>query len=368
MNKPTVRYKEGSVERRGGTWFLRYRDGSARKRVRIGSVKDFPTKGAAERACAGVRQRINSPVSAIQRKTMDDVVSRYLMEEMPSSASSVKNYRHYLRCHIVPKWGSYQLADIKAHHVRTWIREVPLGDKSRGHIHGLMRILFRFAMLWEWYPATINPMQLFKLEHSGRRAKDPRILTPGEYSLLVAQLHEPCRTMAIVAACLGLSCSELVGLQWGDIDWHSSALRVCRGVVGKNIGKVKTAKRGKPIPIAEELMVMFQSLRQSAICAEPNEWIFPSTRAAGRKPWNAYSMQRYHLTPAGVKSNLGDDIGWHTLRHSYRSWLDRLGAPIGVQRELMRHADIRTTMNVYGGAFLDNLREAQGAVAKMIMQ
>lgn len=368
MNKSPSRYKEGSIERRGAVWFFRYRDGNCRKRIRIGSVKDFPTKGAAERACTGVRQRINSPEAAIPRRTMNDVVARYLMEEMPASPSTIKNYRHYLRCHIVPKWGDYALADIRAHEVRAWIRAIALGDKSRGHIHGLMRVLFRFAMLWEWYPATINPMQLFKLENTSKRAKEPRILTPQEFSRLLTKLSEPYRSMAVVCAALGLRCSELVGLQWGDIDWHRKTLKISRAVVGKNIGDVKTKQSGKPIQIADEMMKVFASLRSGAQCANPDEWVFPSSRAAGRKPWNAYALQRYQITPAAVAAGLGDGIGWHTLRHSYRSWLDRIGASVGVQRDLMRHTDIRTTMNTYGGAFVDSMREAQGSVAKMVLQ
>ena len=36
------------------------------------------------------------------------------------------------------------------------------------------------------------------------------------------------------------------------------------------------------------------------------------------------------------ESGLGDGIGWHTFRHTYRSWLDDTGAPTTVQKELMR--------------------------------
>jgi integrase len=41
-------------------------------------------------------------------------------------------------------------------------------------------------------------------------------------------------------------------------------------------------------------------------------------------------------------------VGTHTLRHTFRSWLDAAGTRIAVQTKLMRHADIRTTMNTYG--------------------
>jgi len=51
---------------------------------------------------------------------------------------------------------------------------------------------------------------------------------------------------------------------------------------------------------------------------------------------------RTFLDLAVANSEIGSDIGWHTFRHSYRSWLDETGAPLTVQKELMRHASIQT--------------------------
>jgi integrase len=61
-------------------------------------------------------------------------------------------------------------------------------------------------------------------------------------------------------------------------------------------------------------------------------------------------------------------VGWKTFRHSYRSWLDQTEAPIGVQRELMRHASIQTTMNVYGRVMTDSKRLAHENVVQMVLQ
>ena len=64
---------------------------------------------------------------------------------------------------------------------------------------------------------------------------------------------------------------------------------------------------------------------------------------------------------------LGSEIGWHTFRHTYRTLLDETGAPIKVQQELMRHADIRTTLNVYGKAMEESKRQAHGKVVRMVL-
>jgi integrase len=61
------------------------------------------------------------------------------------------------------------------------------------------------------------------------------------------------------------------------------------------------------------------------------------------------------------------EIGCHTFRHTYRSWLDIAGAP-HVQQELMRHASlIMTTMNAYGRAMPDIKREANSEVVSMVL-
>ena len=56
------------------------------------------------------------------------------------------------------------------------------------------------------------------------------------------------------------------------------------------------------------------------------------------------------------------------FRHTYRSWLDSLGTPVGVQQDLMRHADIRTTMNIYGDAATADMRKAHEKVVRLALQ
>jgi len=43
-------------------------------------------------------------------------------------------------------------------------------------------------------------------------------------------------------------------------------------------------------------------------------------------------------------------------------------APMKVQQELMRHASIQTTMNVYGQAMTSSKREANGKVVEMVLK
>jgi integrase len=54
-------------------------------------------------------------------------------------------------------------------------------------------------------------------------------------------------------------------------------------------------------------------------------------------------------------------------RHTYLTLLHEFGAKPAVQQELLRHADIRTTMNVYTQAVPASTREAASKAVKALL-
>ena len=85
------------------------------------------------------------------------------------------------------------------------------------------------------------------------------------------------------------------------------------------------------------------------------------------KPYHQESIQKTHIQDAGVKAELTFPVGWHTFRYTHRSLLDETGAPMTVQQQLMRHASIQTTMNVYGQAMPEGKRQANSKVVEMVL-
>ena len=94
-----------------------------------------------------------------------------------------------------------------------------------------------------------------------------------------------------------------------------------------------------------------------------DDWIFAAPAELGRLPWSADAVNDAYAT-ASQAAGIGH-ISTHSIRHTYRSWLDAVGTPIAVQQKLMRHADIRTTMNVYGDVATDEVAQAQSKVVRM---
>ena len=86
------------------------------------------------------------------------------------------------------------------------------------------------------------------------------------------------------------------------------------------------------------------------------------------RPYHQEEIQKKPLKKAAIAAGVGSKIGWHTFRHTNRSWLDATGAPLKVQQELMRHPSITTTMNVYGRAMPNIKREANSKVVRMAIK
>jgi len=181
---------------------------------------------------------------------------------------------------------------------------------------------------------------------------------------LLPLIREPYRTMVLVAGCLGLRVSEIVALQWRDFDFSGRTLLIQRSVVHGRVGDVKTEYSRDSVPL-DTAVVEALMLHKERCFPTPEGWLFASPVTG--KPYHQEDIQKKHIRKAGVAAGIGGDIGWHTFRHSYRSWLDETGAPLTVQKELMRHASIQTTMNIYGKAMTDSKRRAHSKVVEMVL-
>ena len=68
------------------------------------------------------------------------------------------------------------------------------------------------------------------------------------------------------------------------------------------------------------------------------------------------------------KVGIAKPIGWHTFRHTYSSLLAENGNDIKVVQELMRHAKVSTTMEVYTHARMERKRAAQSRVVDVLFE
>jgi integrase len=249
--------------------------------------------------------------------------------------------------------------------VELWLESLLLAPKSRVHIRGTLSILWDFAMWRGDVPTQRNPMELVTIKGATKRTKKPRSLSVEQFQSFVRHLDEPFRTMALLCVCFSLRISEALALKWSDVDWLDGKLRVERGIVAQITDDVKTSESRRSLHIDGAMLETLKLWKQTTMFSGPDDWMFASPVQLGRLPWSYDQVWRMYQK-AGAKGGIGR-LGTHSLRHTYRSWLDAVGTPIAVQQQLMRHADIRTTMNIYGDIVTDEMTVASGKVTRLAL-
>jgi len=284
---------------------------------------------------------------------------------MPERYSTRRSYEVWLKGRILPRWGACPLTDLQARPVELWFQSLNLAPKSRAHVRGLIRTLWEFAMWNGSIPTQRNPVELVTVKGASKRIRQPRSLTVEEFQRFVRHLSEPFRTIALVCVCFGLRISECMALRWSDVDWLDAKLTVERGIVRQRVGDVKTAGSQGDLSIDSEVLEVLKGWKQQTQFPGEEDWMFASPIKLGRQPWSYDEVLR-SFQKAGTDAGVGW-LGTHSMRHSYRSWLDAVGTGIAVQQKLMRHSDIRTTMNVYGTVVTGEMSTAAAKVAGLAL-
>jgi integrase len=293
------------------------------------------------------------------------LVEQYRIEKMPTRHDTRGGYESWLRVYILPKWRDAQITDLQARPVELWLESLSLAPKSKVHIRGILSALWNFAMWKQDVPMQVNPISLVTIKGASKRIRQPRILTVEQFRLLISHLREPFGTMALMCVCFGLRISEALALKWADVDWLNGTLQVERGIVQQIVDDVKTDDSRRKLTFANDLLDVLKIWKQATQFSASEDWIFASPFQVGRLPYS-YTGVKQELQRAADAAGIGH-LRSHAFRHTYRTWLDSVGTPVGVQQKLMRHSDIRTTMNIYGDAVTPDMREASSKVAMLAL-
>jgi integrase len=363
------RYQYGSLTKKSNrlsedVWQFRfyettYEGRRYRRSTTIGTVAQYPTKTDALRIIEPLRLRLNLHHRFGRPISIGALIDHYIERELPERRHSTQqSHSSTLKRWILPRWGDRPLEEVKPVAVEEWLRSLTLAPKTKVNLRSLFHLIYEHARRWELIDR--NPIDLVR-QRGGRRCI-PRVLTPSEIRLLLAQLAEPYHTMVLVAAGLGLRASEIMGLQWQDFNWEDLTVFIRRGVVNGRSGDTKTEASQKSLPIDPRLARSLQELFKRNLHTDPQDWVFANN---GGRPRGQQNILQRHLRPAALRAGIGK-IGWHSFRHSYSTMLRGAGADIKVQQELLRHSTIQSTMNTYTQAVSEQKRSANSMVVGIL--
>jgi integrase len=265
--------------------------------------------------------------------------------------TTLYKYKNAISRHIRPTLGHIAIAKITANEIRGLMASMIKirSPKTTNNILTLIKTIFKYARRWGYIRVSpTEDVDKYRVEH-----EEMDFLRPDEIALLLRHCQEPFKTLVLTAVLTGMRKAELLGLQWGDIDWNSNTIFVKRslkwefkkgeGVQRWYFDSPKTRYSVRAISMSPKLR---EALELHRIISGVNEHdlVFCNTDC---KPLDPDNMIKRDFQPALRFAGLRM-IRFHDLRHTYTSLLIAQKENIKFIQSQLGHASIQTTMDRYG--------------------
>jgi integrase len=348
------------IERRGNSWRARYRGPDRRERSR-----SFPRKADAERWLAQQRALMvqgDWTDPALGRITFGEYALAWLDSRADLKPKTRYQYQSLLRLHILPTWRTVPLAKVTFEGLTQWVARLTLSGLGAS---GVRQSVFVMSAALDHAVRSgrlrSNPARGLGLPRPGRR--DYVYLTHRQV-LDLATAAGRWRLLILVLAYTGLRWGEATALRVCDIDFDRRRIEVRRAfsdVSGQVIlGTPKSHQsRSVPIPrfIAAELVAAVKGKR-----ADDLLFTMPGGSLMRLSNWRGATFG-----PARDRAGISARFRIHDLRHTAASLMIQAGYPPKMLQEIMGHASITTTLDLYGhlypgemDRYADRLDEAAG--------
>ena len=269
---------------------------------------------------------------------------------------------HLARRHIVPTLGHIQLDQLRPEHVQMMIGALQAQEFHRTAQYARTILVRALNQAVKWRLLSYNPAALTEPPHVEKHVIEPLTIQQAR-ALLEAVQGDPLEALYHIALSLGLRRGEILGLRPEDIRLEQRELRITgtiqriRGKLVRTTPKTKTSIRTLYLPETVYQRLSDHLERQQTV--HPNaQYVFVSSRGTAIDPRNLLRRFKRALKHAG----LPETIRFHDLRHSCATFLIAQGEHPRVIMAILGHAQISTTMDIYGHVLPET---HQAAASKM---
>ena len=363
-NYPGVRYREHSSRKYNGAldryFFIRYRVNGKLKEEGLGWASD----GWNAKKASGVLAKLKESHTtgdgpqtlgekrqlAQEKKDMEEAekkrrakeqlifsdlfINTYFPQAQANKGSrSFQREQSLFRLWISPGIGDISLKDISPFHIekiKKNMADANLTARSIRYALAVIRQVFNFALMHNLFHGE-NPIAKVKMPQADNRRH--RFLTRDEADQLLStlalkslQVYE----MALISLHCGLRAGEIFNLSWGDIDVDRGLLVLRDTKSGRNRVAYMTTN------VKEMLLKKPKGAN--------DDLLFP---ARGGVKINVISRTFDRVVrELGLNEGITDPrqkVVFHTLRHTYASWLVESGVDLYTVRALLGHASLAMT-------------------------
>jgi integrase len=289
-----------------------------------------------EIALALVKKR--NQEEAAQNVSFEDVFSGYIIysKNNKRSAKSWQREEQLTRIHIIPVIKNTllrKIAQIHMERIKRNMADFGLTPATIRYALAVVRQVFNYAIREGLFTGQ-NPAAGGKVIRPQEDNKKSRFLTHAEADLLLLELARRSKDvcdMAMLSLYTGMRFGEVAKLKWADVD-------LFQGII-----MLRNTKSGKNRPAFMTPRVQDMIARRGP--EEPDQLLFPA-RGTKNTVRARTSNIFYDVVGRLFNQGISDKKQWvnfHTLRHSFASWLVEEGTNIYLVKDLLGHSDLKLT-------------------------
>lgn len=379
----------GHIQDRGnGSYLLVYHVGYDAKGKRIRKTRTIKAKNSTEakkKLAAFVTEIELGEYVAPSHTRLSDYVSVWRKQALKKlSPNTLETYTYSLDGRILPELGHYKMEDITHVHINEFLisLEGVLSSSTIKKQYNILSSIFKLAQKNEIIKH--NPIE--KAEIPSVTYKQGEVYNSEElkelFHLLSKENNKQMVLIIKMALKTGMRKGELLALQWNDVDFSTNTIHVNHSLSytkdnGYMLKEPKTKKSVRKVAPPKKLM---QELKKHIALKRTNRMESKELWEGGKyyfvfssdlgKPLNLDAVNRWWTRFLDrVNKDLKKEnkktlkrIRFHDLRHTAATDLINKGANIHSISKRLGHANITTTLNIYG----HYLEEADQKIAEML--
>ena len=336
------------------TFYQRYQNPSGRLRqMKIGAYGDITLEQAKK-----VAQKIRSeavlggdPAAEKAQKKAIPLYSELAAQHLTEAKTYQRSYdstERVINNHVLPRWGSKRLDEIKQQDVAKWLAEKRAGGLAPASVEKIRTMFSRsFELAKQWGLYDRNPVKdVPRVTYNNARE---RYLTSDEADRLrlACECSSNPQLKNIVGLLLltGARKSELLYAEWRHIDLERRSWKLPMTKNG----------RGRHVPLSQPAMDIINQLPRFAGCP----YLLPNPKTL--KP---YSDIKRGWEAARKLAGL-EDVHLHDLRHSFASHCVSSGCDIYTVGKILGHSSIASTQRYAHLADEQLMAAAEAGAAKL---
>ena len=389
-----ARFQNGWLQKKprksGDIWVFCYRrqrpeDGAwvQATPIKVGRVKEYPSEEAAWRRVEELHINPNqSPFEMGAQPLFGELAAHYMQKELPEDQrqatiekaySTIRKYKRYLSRWVLPRWGATPALAVHPPEVEDWLRELKnkfaLRNPTLGEIRKAMNNVYVHGQRQGFVPRTPDGNPIGFVRQSLASDFEPVILTLPQVLDILDTLDLMRRTMVITDAATALRVSEVLALKWYDLDFTDQLIRVRRAYVERRFGPPKSKASKAPVPMHPLLAAHLLAWRKETLYPNDEDLVFPSLRLKGARPPAANMLVADYLRVAARKAGViapPRTFGFHTFRRTLASVLVKMRVDVKTVQEILRHQNLKTTLEIYAKSMSEDRLKAQGMFLELL--